>query len=150
MANIIANEFRKYLDGLPATSAICVSFGTTFTSGTNLFVISEPSNDLATKCLTIIPYGGPPPSSEGDRQESYVQIRMKTPYPEGGLRTMQAIINKLHGNMHVCASSNGKVFAVQSSPIPYGFGANYGREGQIEGGEYYIFSANFRTKHVKL
>jgi hypothetical protein len=150
MANIVCNEFRKYFNNLTATNAICVALGTTFVSGTNLFVLNEPSNDVATRCLTIIPYGGAPPSPEGDRQESYVQIRLKTPYPENGLRTMQQIINSLHGNMHVCASNNGKVYAIQSSPIPYGYGANYGREGQIEGGEYYIFVSNYRTKHIKL
>ena len=140
MSNFVANEVLKYLDGLPATSAICVSLGTTLTSGTNLFSLIEPSNEVATRCLTIIPYGGTPPSPEGYRQESNVQLRFKTPYPEDGLRFVQQVIDTFHTNTHVCASKPGKVYAVQSSPILID---------RLEG-EFYIFVSNFRIKHVKL
>ena len=141
MAGIIVNELVKYFESLTATNAICEEVSNTFTSGSNLFVGYEPSVDIAATSLTIIPYFGAPPSPEGDRQESYVQIRFKTSEIETGLRTMQSIINTLHNNTDACASCNGRITAVQSTPMILEF---------FEGGEYLVTVANFGIKHTKL
>ena len=139
MANFLCNEVRKYLHRLTATNPICRAYGRTLVSGTNLFVIMEPST--ATKCITVIPYGGGRPTPEGNRQESAVQIRLKIKDRQKGIRAMQEIINRLHGNTDVCASAKGRVYAVQSSPIPLEI---------YEGGEYIAYVSNFIVKHTKL
>jgi hypothetical protein len=139
MANHISNEFRKYFTRLTATAPICVSYGKRLTSGTDLFVIMEPST--ATKCITVIPYGGAPPTPEGDRHESAIQIRLKIKDRQKGIRTMQQIINTLHGNTDVCASAKSRVYAVQSTPIVMDM---------YEGGEYIAYISNFIVKHTKL
>ena len=139
MANTISNEYRKYFDRLTATSPICVSYGGVFTSGTNLFVNIEPSS--ATKCITVIGYGGAPPRPDNNRYESGVQIRLKIRNKEKGIRTMQEIINRLHENTDICASANSKTFAVQSSPALVD---------TYEGGQYVAYVANFICKHIKL
>ena len=141
MSGIVVNELKKYMESLTATNTICDELGTLFASGTNLFIGYEPSNDVSDECMTLIPYSGTPPSPEGDRQESYVQIRLKTNDIEVGLKTMQSVINTLHNNTDACASCNGRIVAIQSSPILLEF---------IEGGEYAAFVANFGIKHTKL
>jgi hypothetical protein len=137
--NTIANEIGKYFTGLAATNLVCTEFGTTFTNGKNMFIGIEPVS--ATQCISIIPYGGAPPSIEGNRQEAAVQIRVKTLKKSTGLRTSQAVINTLHANTSVCASQPGKVYAVQSSPIFLD---------QYEGGKYVITVSNYYIKHIKL
>lgn len=139
MANIIYDEVRKYLDGLAATNTVCSALGTTLTAGTNLFIGSEP-DDVAT-CCTIIPYGGAPPSQEGDKQEGTFQIRLKTTSMETGLKTQQAAINLLHNNTKVCASTNGRVSANQSAPITLGY---------EEAGEYPIVISNYSVRYIKI
>lgn len=139
MANVIINEFRKYFDRLTATNPICVALGDTFTSGSNLFVIIEPST--ATKCLTITPYSGSSPRADRLKYESSVQIRLKIRDRQKGIRTMQEIINTIHCNTNVCASANSKCFAVQSSPIVLEM---------YEGGQYLAYISNFIIKHTKL
>lgn len=137
--NTIENEIRKYLGNKTATNPICNSLGTTLTSGTNLFMYEEPSS--ASQCITIIPYGGSSPTHEGDRQEPAVQVRLKTNSNTKAIRTMQAVINDLHGNDSVCASKPGKIFAVQSNPV---------RLAPLEGGEIKIVVSSFTVKHIKL
>ena len=139
MANTVVNEMTKWFSNLTATSTICDTLGFTFTKGSNLFQIAEPAN--ATQCLTIIPYGSAPPSPEGDRHESLIQLRLKIKSNEKGFKGMQDMINKLHHNGNVCASQPGYVFANQSIPI---------RLEAIEGGEFTIFVSNYRILHVKL
>lgn len=139
MSNTIVNEFRKYFARLTATAPICVAYGKRLTSGTDLFVIMEPST--ATKCITVIPYGGGSPTPEGDRHESTVQVRLKIRDRQKGIRAMQEIINRLHGNTDVCASAKGRIYAIQSSPIVLDM---------YEGGEYIAYIGNFIVKHIKL
>jgi hypothetical protein len=139
MANVIINELRKYFDRLTATNPICTALGTTLTSGTNLFVIIEPSN--STKCLTIIPYSGMRPDADRKKYESSVQIRLKIRDRQKGIRTMQEIINTLHGNTDLCASAKSKCFAIQSSPTVLEM---------YEGGQYLAYVSNFIIKHIKL
>ena len=138
MATTIAEEFRRYLDGLTATSNICAAAGTTWTEGTNLFVGFEAQ---ATHCLVITPYGGGPPTPEGDRQEARVQILYKSPKRKKALNVQQSIINTLHGNTNVCASSHGRVYAIQSTPVMFGV---------REGGESVVSISNYRIKHTKI
>lgn len=139
MAKTVANEVRKYLDGLTATSNICVSFGTTLTSGTNLFMYVEPGKKV--NMITIIPYSSGPPTPEGNRHDNSFQLRVKHSRNASCVETGQALINILHNNTKVCASVNGRVSARQSSPIPLEI---------QEGGEYMIVVANFGVKHIKI
>lgn len=136
---IIYDQFKTYLTGLAATNAICDQLGTTFSATTNLFVFSEYMKNAT--CLTIIPYAAGPPSAEGDRQEGGVQLRLKTRSLNTGYRTQQALINDLHENTDVCASTNGKVFAVQSVPIQLEY---------EEGEEFNVIVSNYIVKYIKL
>jgi len=135
----IPNEFSKYFNNLTATHPICDALGTTLNEGSNLFIYTEPVE--ATMCVTIIPYGGAPPEPDNYKYETGVQVRLKANSRKRAIETMQAIIHDLHGNGSVCASTNGKVMANQSSPIIFEI---------QEGGERIITIANFRVKHIKL
>ena len=139
MATVIVDEFRKYFSNLTATNDICSVLGTTFTEGTNLFVGMEPPKK--NNCLTIIPFAGSPPSPEGDRHDSIVQLRLKTEHRKKGLETMQSIINTLHNNTTVCSSTNGRIESTTSIP----FIAEV-----HEGGQYVVIVSNFHTKYIKI
>ncbi len=136
---MITDEFKKYFINLTATSTIVSSFGTTFVLGSNLYVAEE--NEKHVNMLTIYPTGGATPNKDNQRQDPSVQIRIKSISNSIGLRTTQDIINTLHENTNVCASANGRVYALQSTPMPLG---------KIEGGKFSIFVANFDIKHIKL
>lgn len=136
---MIIDEFRKYFANLAATNTVCVDFGTTFTYGTNLFVGIEPAED--SNIVVILPSPGNIPSSEGDRQNPDVVVRVKHTSVQSSLKTSQDIINLFHGNTNVCASKPGRIYALQSSPRITGF---------RESGEYCITETNFSVKHVKL
>ena len=138
--SIVYNDIVDYFAGLTATSAICTAAGDTFTAGTNLFQYIEPP-DISATCLTIIPYGAGSPSTEGDRQEAGVQIRMKAKSLQGSFETQQSIINRLHDNTAVCSNTNSRLKAVQSVPLHIGF---------LEGGEYKLTVSNFIIKYIKL
>ncbi len=136
---LIYNEFKKYFAALPITATICSSLGTTFSASSNLFIGSEPEN--IGSCLTLIPYGGGPPSPEGDKREAAIQIRLKSKSLEYGLKTQSAIIDALHNNTNICASTHGRISAIQSEPIPIGW---------QEGKEYVVIVSNYIVKHTKL
>ena len=139
MAQTVYNEFHKYMKNLAATNAACVTLGTRFSASTNLFIGSEQPE--AATCCTIIPYPGGPPSIEGDRQEAALQIRLKCRSTQTALKTQQDLINLLHNNTKVCASTNGRVSAVQSAPILLGY---------EEAAEYTIVVSNYTVKYVKI
>lgn len=139
MPSIIPKEFLKYLEDLTATNGICDALGTTLTKASNLFVGREPPN--VSPCITVLSYGGAPPTPEGDRQYSNVQIRIKANSIQKALETGQQMINVLHANTSVCASCNGRVRAVQSQPIVYLV---------EEGGEEQIVVTNFEVVHTKI
>lgn len=134
MSDIIASSLKTYLLTLTATNTVCTELGTHFTFGTNLFIGIEPET---TNCVTIIPYPGGPPTSDGSRQESAIQMRVKADSIRKSLRTSQSIINLLHNNDKM----SGKCTAVQSSPIILGV---------QEGGESVITVSNFVIKHIRL
>lgn len=137
MANLIIDEFKDYLANLTATNEVCSVLGTTFTSNTNLFVAGEPIN-IGT-CLSINSYSSGPPTPEGDRHDSNVQIRLKCQNKQTAMKTMQSIINTFHNNTKIC--SKGRVSALQSNPITFEF---------QEGGEYIVTISNYNIRHVKL
>jgi len=139
MANTILTEFNKYFQDLAATNTVCVDFGATFISGTNLFIGIEPAKD--SNLLVILPGAGSPPSSEGDRHNPDVVIKIKHTSVQSSLKTSQSIINLLHTNTNVCASKPGRVYALQSSPRITEF---------QEKGEYCITETNYSVKHIKL
>jgi len=136
---LIYNEFKKYFSGLPITATICDNLGTTFSASSNLFVGSEPEN--VGSCLTIIPYGGGSPSPEGSKREAAIQIRLKSKSMEWGLKTQSAIIDALHNNTSICASTNGRISAIQSEPIPISW---------QEGGQFNIIVSNYTVKYTKM
>ncbi len=139
MAEVIVNEVAKYLDSLAATNTINDSLGTILSLGKNLFVVFEQPN-IAT-CLTVLPYGGNPPNKDGYRQGGNFQIRLKARNIHSSLKGMQAIINTFHMNQNICASTNGVVEAIQSSPIVLGV---------EEGGEYILTVSNYKVRYIKL
>ncbi len=140
MATILmVDEFKKYFENLTSTSTIVDSFGTTFVTGSNLYVGEESEKEV--NMLTIYPVPGGVPLIDNRRQESAVQLRIKSTSNSIGLRTLQDTINILHQNDNVCASTNGRVYATQSSPMPLG---------KIEGGRFSIYVVNFDIKHIKL
>ena len=96
----LVEDLEAYFVNLPATSAICTNFGTTFTSNTNLFIVVEPASP--TNSLTIIPYGGSPPDTR-TRYAQYpsVQIRIKASTAAKGYKVGQAVINSMHQNDRV-------------------------------------------------
>lgn len=142
MSSIVYNEFKKYLGDLTATNSVCDTLGTTLTSGYTLFIGQEPvmRSGLPATCCTILPYGSSPPSPEGDKREGAVQIRLRCLNYWTGLQTQAQMINLLHNNTKVCASTNGRISSIQSEPIPLGYG---------EGGEVSIIVSNYTIKYTK-
>ena len=136
---MIVDEFKKYLTGLTATSTIVSAFGTTFVEGSNLYLGEE--NEKHVNMLTIYPTGGGEVNKDNLRDESSVQIRIKSTSNSIGLRTTKACINAFNQNDNICASASGRVYAIQSNPLSLG---------KIEGGKFSIFTANFNIKHIKL
>ena len=138
MAEIIVREVANYLNNLNATQEVNVTLGTTLNLGNNLFVVYEPQTTATT--VTIIPYGGLPPNVDNYRREANFQIRIKGKGIHSSLKAGQALIDLLHTNEDVCASTPGKVFAIQSAPIPIGW----------EQDEFLLVTCNFKVKYVKL
>ena len=135
MADLIASSFKTYFESLTATNDIISEFGTTLTHGTNLFIGFDEDVD---ESIVITPYGGEPPSVEGDRQNPAIQIGVKSASRARSFKTSQAIINNLHGNKSICT---GRVQARDSSPIPLKVD---------ESGRTLTTITNYYIKHVKL
>ena len=136
MATTIADELKNWFESLTATNPIASSLGDTFSFGRNLTIGVENN---ATQVLTIIPYGGGPPTYEGERQNSSVQLRLKTPNRARGWSVMQSTINELTNKYEVI--TKGRLWANQSTPIVLPI--------IREGGEQTIYVVNFSSKHVK-
>ena len=137
MSDVIIREVANYLNNLNATQEVNEALGTTLSLGNNLFMVYEPQTSATT--TTIIPYGGYPPNIDNLRRDSTFQIRIKGKGTHSALKASQALIDLLHTNEDVCASVPGKVFALQSSPIPVGW---------EEGGEFLIVTTNYIVKHI--
>jgi len=136
VATTIGDEIKDFMLSLTATSPIASALGDTFTFGTNLSVGIELNS---TQCLIIMPTGGGPPSYEGDKYDSSVQIMLKTPNRQRGFSVMQTVINTLHNKKEVI--TKGRLWANQSTPIVLPI--------VREGGEQIIYVVNFNAKHVK-
>ena len=137
MANLL-EDLELYFTNLNATSEICTNFGTTFTSNTNLFLVVEPASP--TNSVTIIPYGGVPPSTRHTyAQYPSVQIRIKNESLPTGMLTGQSVINAMHMNDRVGSNIPMKCFAKQSNPIFL----KYDEE------DYPVWVVNFDVMHVK-
>ena len=138
MAEIAIDHVASYLENLTATNEICIVLGTTLIQGTNLFVGVEPTVS-ASNVISIFPTGGAPPTNDNIKQEPSFQVQIKSTKRATGLKTCQSIINVLSNNDSVIPK--GKIYAVQSSPIPLGV---------REGGEDYLVVSNYNAKHVKI
>lgn len=134
MANIL-NAIASTLESLEASHLVCVAFGDTFTA-TNLFLGFEQDVDIDT--VTLIPYGGYAPDTDGHRQNPTVQVRLRTTSRYKALEAQQALINYLHMNQ---LNGKGAMYANQSNPILLG---------AQDGGEWIISTSNYTLKHVKL
>ena len=136
MATTIGDELKDFMASLTATSPIIAALGETLVFGTNLSIGVELNS---TQCLIIAPYGGGPPTHEGDRHNPSVQIMLKTPNRARGWSVMQSVINTLHNKKEVI--SKGRLWADQSTPVVIPI--------VREGGEGIIYVVNFNAKHVK-
>ena len=135
MTAIIADKLASYLTGLPATSEIPNALGTRLVATTNLFVGFEAY--VSVDSITLIPYPGVPPNMDGYRQESSVQIRLKTSTTEKAMKVGQAIVNHLHMKQ---ISGKAQLHAINSAPLILG---------RLEGEEWCISTVNFSLKHLK-
>jgi len=135
MADSVASSLKTYLGALVASHTICDELGAALTFGTNLFIGIEPET---TNCVTIIPYGGAPPSFDGSRQEAALQVRVKADTVKKALDVSQSIINTLHNNSSICT---GRFSAVQSIPIILGV---------QEAGDNVITVSNYIVRYVKI
>jgi len=136
MTAIIADRLASYLTGLSATSEIPTALGTRLVATTNLFVGFEVYTSVDS--ITLIPYPGSPPNKDGYRQESSVQIRLKTSTTEKAMKVGQAIVNHLHMRQ---ISGKARIQALNSGPLVLG---------RIEGEEWCISTVNFSIKHFKV
>jgi len=135
MSDLVASSLKTYLDNLTATNTICAELGAVLTFGSNLFIGIEPET---TNCITIIPYGGGPPTYDGSRQESNLQVRVKTSAVKSSFEVSQSLINTLHNNTSICA---GRFSAIQSTPTMLSV---------QEAGDNFITISNFSIRHVKI
>lgn len=137
MTNTIANNIASYLETLNMYD----DFNATLAFSTNLFIGIEPPSPK--DCVSIIPYGGNPPLVDGSRQESFVQIRVRSVTRSRALSTCQFLINNLDGLELV---NVGRIKCNNSAPLPLQPITIEGREG----GELNVTVANYSIKHVKV
>ena len=106
--------------------------------GQSLFIGFEP--DSPDNCITIYPYGGlPPEQGTKEKYNGKVQVRVRgTSFPLA-YNTCQHIINQMHYNTSVLASTNGIMLAMESQPI------YLTRDDENRS----IFVCNFRSKFVR-
>uniref|UniRef100_A0A6M3KGD2 Tail protein n=1 Tax=viral metagenome TaxID=1070528 RepID=A0A6M3KGD2_9ZZZZ len=135
MTALIYNTIASHLTGLAITSEIPDALGTRLATDLNLFVGFEAYASVDS--LTLIAYSGPPPNTDGYRQESSMQVRLKTNTTEKALKVGQAVINYLHMKQ---IGGKAQLQANQSSPMILG---------RLEGEEWCISTVNFSIKHIK-
>ena len=135
MSDLVASSLKTYLGSLTATNIICDELGAVLAFGTNLFIGIEPETS---NCITIIPYGGGPPTHDGSRQESNLQVRVKARTAIVSFRVSQSFINTLHNNTSICT---GRFSAIQSTPNMLSI---------QEAGDNFITVTNYSIKHVKI
>ena len=137
MTNTIADNVSSYLTGLDVHE----DFGATLVEASNLFIGIEPPSPK--DCISIIPYGGNPPLIDGYRQESFLQIRVRSNIRSRTISTCQFLINNLDG---VELPNVGKIRCNNSAPLVLQPITIEGREG----GELNVTVANYTVKHLKV
>ena len=130
----ILNAVASELEDLSATHYVCAAFGATFTA-TNLLL--GYNQDLDWDTVTITPYGGSSPDTDGYRQNPYVQVMMQSTR-EKCIEAHQQLINYLHMNG---LSGKGVMYALSSAPLVID---------TQEGGKWAISTSNYSIKHVKI
>ena len=107
MADIL-NDIRNFIT---TSASVLADLGATV-----CYISHE--KDTPDNCITLYPYGGraPEPNSKY-KYNSSVQVRVRgTTFPKA-YNTCQTIINQMHYNGDVLASTNGMMYSIQSAPI---------------------------------
>lgn len=98
---------------IASDTTISSAFGTTITSGANLYISYEPTSPDS--CLTIYPYGGTRPALGSKyKYNSSVQVRSRSNSFATAYNTAQAIIDQMHYNGDIV--THGVVLSLQSQP----------------------------------
>lgn len=137
MSNLLL-DVKRYLENQTLGDAIPTACATTLGFGRNLFIGREPASPLSV--VTIYPTGGPAPNITRLTSNPTFQVRIREISWSRGYEIGNAFIKQFHENMDVCGSVPGKIFAVQSSPIPIG---------PNEEDTTYAFNCDFMVKHVR-
>ena len=132
---MIVNVIASYLETLTATNPICSALGDTFTFNTNLFIGFEQEKTVS--AVTIIPYPGPKPNIDGQRQTAGIQLRLRTDSKYKALYVQQACIDNLD-----CNKLNGNGFMRANSSTPMVIEMQ-------ENGKWVISVSNYLVKYVK-
>ena len=134
----LIEEAKSYFESLTATNEIRDNFGAAFSFNTNLFLGVVPASP--TECVVIRPRPGSPPEiGVKYAYNSGIGIRVRCNTYQKGYKVSQAIINNLHLNDNICASVNGKFYAINSQPTVL-----YSDEE-----EYPQFDCLFEIRHTK-
>ena len=138
MADLVT-DVGTYFVGLASSHEILTNFNATlFEANTNLFYLIEPESP--TNSVTLIPYGGSPPSTRHrGAQNPRFQVRVRNTSVAKAYKTTQAVINDLHMNDNVGSNIPMKIFAVQSAPMFMGW----------DNEDYPVYVANFDVLLIK-
>lgn len=119
-------------------STIASYFTATPVCGQSMFIGFEPPSP--NNCITVYPYGGEAPEPNSKlKHNGKVQVRVRgTSFPLA-YDTCQYIINQVHYNTSVLASTNGIMLAMESQPI------FLTRDSENRS----IFVCNFRSKYIR-
>ena len=125
-------------DFLCNNATISAAFGTTVLCGNSMYIGFEPNKP--SNCITIFPYGGeaPEPNSKY-KYNANVQVRVRATSFPVSYNTCQSIIDEMHYNTSVLASTNGIMYAMESQPIFLTRDEN----------NRTIHVCNFRSKYVR-
>lgn len=138
MAADLMKDVKKYLVSRTASTPIPIAVTATLGFGKNLFIGREPASPL--NCITLYPTGGSAPEVVRLAQNPTFQVRIRNINWAKGYAIGNAIVKDFHMNTTVCASSHGKLFAMQSEPIPIGVNDNDTAN---------LFTINFAVKHTR-
>lgn len=137
MANLLL-DVKKYLVSKTITDTIPAAVTATLGFNRNLFIGREPASPL--NSIVLYPTGGAGPDISRLTQNPTFQVRIRNSSWQKGYNIGLAFVNDFHENTDICASSHGKVFAMQSSPIPIG---------PTDSGDGSLFTVNFFVKHTR-
>jgi len=143
MTKTIANNIASYLETLDIFEDFAATLvaASSNSSAINLFIGIEPPRPK--DCVSIITYGGKAPLVDGYRQESFVQVRVRSDTRSRAISTCQFFINNLHG---LKLENVGRLNCINSAPLILQPITIEGREG----GELSVTVSNYEIKHVKV